>query len=154
MKKRSWDEIRAKQLLGEGYTDSEIADAVGASVNAIKAWRYKNGFLRNIPHEKRAAVAVPEDPAATETDAPVEAPAVVETAPPVEAHTDTDGDTEGKGHNPCPPPCPVEITFSFNGCTVSLSTPDLPSAAWAAAYLNTVVRDLHVLTDNDLSLKK
>lgn len=47
MKKREWDVVRAKQLYDEGLDDLAIADMVGATEDAIKAWRARNRMKTN-----------------------------------------------------------------------------------------------------------
>lgn len=42
MKRRTWDENRARQLYEEGKSDVDIADMVGATASAIAAWRRLN----------------------------------------------------------------------------------------------------------------
>lgn len=52
MRKKNWDEARAKQLVDEGLDDIGIADGVGATEGAIKAWRRKNRIkLKCVPKE-------------------------------------------------------------------------------------------------------
>ena len=45
----TFDEEKALTLHGEGRSDGEIADAVGASRTAISSWRNRRGLARNMP---------------------------------------------------------------------------------------------------------
>lgn len=45
--KKSWDAERALRLHGEGLDDLSIAEQVGASLGAIKAWRARNHLKVN-----------------------------------------------------------------------------------------------------------
>ena len=50
MKRRTWDENRARQLYEEGKSDVDIADMVGATAGAIAAWRSRNRLTsQNLP---------------------------------------------------------------------------------------------------------
>lgn len=49
MRKKSWDEARARQLVEEGLDDVGIADGVGATEGAIKAWRSRNHIKLKCP---------------------------------------------------------------------------------------------------------
>lgn len=68
MKKREWDVVRAKQLYDEGLDDLAIADMVGATEGAIKAWRAANRLKTNAVsvRGKRTVTPMP-DPAAAPT---------------------------------------------------------------------------------------
>ena len=83
-KQRTWDEARARALYDEGRTDLEIAEMVGASCNAIGAWRHKNALSKNggaraagLAASERAdglPAPAPEQPTAREKSATSEEP--------------------------------------------------------------------------------
>ena len=137
MRKKSWDENYAKQLHTEGHTDQEIADLVGASLGAITAWRHRNHLPVN--GSPRRSTEPKEPPAPVATSEPPAAPVVVEPVP------CADPPAEIPDQEVIPPPMlagPVEISFSFAGCQVSLTAPDQRAAAWAAAYLSDMANSL------------
>lgn len=44
--KSDWDRERARQLLEEGKTDLEVADAVGCTLTAFRSWKYRAGLAK------------------------------------------------------------------------------------------------------------
>lgn len=44
--KSDWDRERARQLLEEGKTDLEAADAVGCTLTAFRSWKYRTGLAK------------------------------------------------------------------------------------------------------------
>lgn len=55
MPKRTWDVEKAIRLIEEGKNDVEIADGVGTTLEAIKAWRAKNHIRLRTPRSIRNA---------------------------------------------------------------------------------------------------
>lgn len=125
MKRKTWDENRARQLYKEGKSDIDIADMVGASAGAIAAWRYRNHLRSKNPPVHRAPVSQnPVPPAMEEPSQKEEMPAVMELP-----------------HTP-QPHGPVDLSISIAGCICSLAAPDQASAVWIAQQLCEVVRML------------
>lgn len=50
---KTWNENRALELYEEGKNDQEVADAVGATLNAIRTWRSLNHLPPNRDGRKR-----------------------------------------------------------------------------------------------------
>ena len=122
MKRRTWDEDRARQLYEEGKSDIDIADLVGASAGAITAWRYRNHLRSKNPPVHRAPVPQnPAPPAMEEPSPKEETPAVMELP------------------NTPQPHGPVDLSISIAGCTCSLAAPDQASAVWIAQQLCGIV---------------
>lgn len=46
MRQPDWDTVRARQLLEEGQSDLQVAEAVGASLTALRSWKQRNGLIR------------------------------------------------------------------------------------------------------------
>ena len=143
MKKRSWDEARARQLHAEGLSDLDIADMVGASEGAIRAWRARNRLHSNTnprksQQRKEPAAAAPS-PTPEELEVPGERPAV--DPPEQEDPAEESLLTREKVYEQLFS-APVEISFSCAGCNVTLAAPNHQSALWAAAYLNDIVDSL------------
>lgn len=110
MKQKTWDEARARALLAEGKTDLEVAEMVGATLGALRAWKGRNGLTQKRSPKAKGEAAKPA--AATSS----------------------------------PPPAllglPVEVSFSYDGCTVSLTAPDMPRAVWGCQYLRRILDDV------------
>lgn len=128
MKKKSWDESRARQLYDEGRSDLDIADMVGATEGAIKAWRARNRLHSNSSRrEQPSIIAEALNPANTE--------AKVSQAKP-EPH---------KKYSSSPLDAylgPIDISLSYAGCQVSLSAPDQDAALRAMKYLDCIISAL------------
>lgn len=74
MKRRTWDENRARQLYEEGKSDVDIADMVGATAGEIAAWRSRNRLTSQNPPGRRSSAPAP-------IDAPTPAPVKESLAP-------------------------------------------------------------------------
>ena len=61
MKRRTWDENRARQLYEEGKSDVDIADMVGATAGAIAAWRSRNRLTSQNSPGRRSSAPAPLD---------------------------------------------------------------------------------------------
>lgn len=113
MKQKTWDETRARALLAEGKTDLEVAEMVGATLGALRAWKGRNGLT-----QKRTAPAK-DKPAKPAAVTPPKAPTLLG--------------------------LPVEVSFSYDGCTVSLTAPDMPRAVWGSQYLHQILADIEAV---------
>lgn len=112
MKTKTWDEAQARQLFAEGKSDMEVAEMVGTSRAAVRAWKRRNGLTKPRPPKTETASSEPKP----STDA---APAPSVTSP-----------------------WPVELSISYNGCTVTLSAPDISRATWSGRYLLRLLEDI------------
>lgn len=43
------------------------------------------------------------------------------------------------------PELPVEVSFSYDGCTVSLTAPDMPRAIWGSQYLRQILANIEAV---------
>lgn len=53
---------------------------------------------------------------------------------------------------PKPPPIstlPVEISFSYDGCTISLTAPDMARALWGSQYLRRILEDIEAVGERE-----
>lgn len=121
MKQKTWDETRARALLAEGKTDLEVAEMVGVTLGALRAWKGRNGLT-----QKRTAPAKDKTvkPAAV---APPKTPALLG--------------------------LPVEVSFSYDGCTVSLTAPDMSRAVWGSQYLRQILADIEAVGERERERK-
>lgn len=44
---------------------------------------------------------------------------------------------------------PVEVSFSYDGCTVSLTAPDMPRAIWGSQYLHQILADIEAVGERE-----
>jgi len=144
MKRRTWDENRARQLYEEGKSDVDIADMVGATAGAIAAWRSRNRLTsQNSPGRISSAPAPLDAP----TPEPVKDSLAPITVPPPEpkpvADISVEEDRPATVKKPLPakesrikqPDGPVDLALSIAGCTCKLTAPDIASAVWMAEHL-------------------
>lgn len=144
MKRRTWDENRARQLYEEGKSDVDIADMVGATASAIAAWRSRNRLTSQNPPGRRSSAPAPIDaPAPT----PVKVPLAPIAAPPPEpkpvAGIPAEENRPVAEKKPLPgkesrikqPDWPVELALSIAVCACELTAPDIASAVWMAEHL-------------------
>jgi hypothetical protein len=136
MKRRTWDENRARQLYEEGKSDVDIADMVGATASAIAAWRRLNRLTSQSPPGRKSSAPAP----VKESLAPI---AVPPPEPKPAADISVEEDRPATVKKPIPekehrtkqPDGPVKLAFSLAGCTCELTAPDIASAAWMAEHL-------------------
>lgn len=144
MKRRTWDENRARQLYEEGKSDVDIADMVGATAGAIAAWRSRNRLTsQNSPGRISSAPAPLDAP----TPEPVKDSLAPITVPPPEskpvADISVEEDRPATVKKPLPakesrikqPDGPVKLALSVAECTCELTAPDIASAVWMAEHL-------------------
>lgn len=55
---RDWDKQAAMEMVHDGWSDADIAQAVGASVSAVRSWRWRNGMIKT---EKKPKTVRPEE---------------------------------------------------------------------------------------------
>lgn len=55
---KDWDKKSALEMVHDGWSDADIADAVGASVSAVRSWRWRSGMIKT---EKKPKTARPEE---------------------------------------------------------------------------------------------
>ena len=78
MRQPDWDTVRARQLLEEGQSDLQVAEAVGASLTAIRSWKQRNGLVKpRAPRRQKD-----QDPGVATQDAAPEEEDQDEPAPP------------------------------------------------------------------------
>jgi hypothetical protein len=129
MSRKAWDEERARGLLAEGKTNFEVAEMVGISVATLSAWKKREGLTQTRSRKRPSLPGTAEETRAkTETVVSlVKAPA---STPNIPARK-----------------IPVEISFSIDGCTVSMSAPDIERALWADGYMHHLLADLRAVLD-------
>lgn len=144
MKRRTWDENRARQLYEEGKSDVDIADMVGATAGAIAAWRSRNRLTSQNPPGRRSSAPAPID---APTPAPVKESLAPIAVPPPEPKPAADISVEEtrpvaekkpistKERRIKQPGGPVELALSIAGCACELTAPDIASAVWMAEHL-------------------
>lgn len=144
MKRRTWDENRARQLYEEGKSDVDIADMVGATASAIAAWRRQNRLTSQNPPRCRSSAPAPID---APTPTPAKAPLAPIAAPPPEPKPVAGIPVEetrpaaekkslpAKESRIKQPDGPVDLALSIAGCTCKLTAPDIASAVWMAEHL-------------------
>lgn len=145
MKRRTWDENRARQLYEEGKSDVvDIADMVGATAGAIAAWRSRNRLTSQNPPGRRSSAPAPID---APTPAPVKESLAPIAVPPPEPKPAADISVEEtrpvaekkpistKERRIKQPDGPVELALSIAGCACELTAPDIASAVWMAEHL-------------------
>ena len=144
MKRRTWDENRARQLYEEGKSDVDIADMVGATAGAITAWRRQNRLTSQNPPRCRSSAPAPID---APTPTPAKAPLAPSAAPPPEpkpvAVIPVEETRPVAEKKPLPakesrikqPDGPVKLALSVAECTCELTAPDIASAVWMAEHL-------------------
>ena len=144
MKRRTWDENRARQLYEEGKSDVDIADMVGATASAIAAWRRLNRLTSQNPPGRKSSAPAPID---APTQTPVKVPLAPIAAPPPEpkpvAGIPVEETRPVAEKKPLPAKesrikqsdGPVELALSIAGCACELTAPDIASAVWMAEHL-------------------
>lgn len=144
MKRRTWDENRARQLYEEGKSDVDIADMVGATAGAIAAWRSRNRLTSQNSSGRISSAPAPLD---APTPEPVKDSLAPITVPPPEpkpvADISVEEDRPATVKKPLPakesrikqPDGPVDLALSIAGCTCKLTAPDIASAVWMAEHL-------------------
>ena len=144
MKRRTWDENRARQLYEEGKSDVDIADMVGATASAIAAWRRLNRLTSQNPPARKSSAPAPID---APTPTPVKESLAPIAVPPPEpkpaAGISVEEDRPVAEKTPIParesrikqPGGPVKLALSISGCTCELTAPDIASAVWMAEHL-------------------
>lgn len=144
MKRRTWDENRARQLYEEGKSDVDIADMVGATASAIAAWRRLNRLTSQNPPGRKSSAPAPID---APTQTPVKVPLAPIAAPPPEPKPVAGIPVEetrpvaekkpllAKESRIKQSDGPVELALSIAGCACELTAPDIASAVWMAEHL-------------------
>lgn len=133
MKRRTWDENRARQLYEEGKSDVDIADMVGATASAIAAWRRLNRLTSQSPPGRKSSAPAP----VKESLAPIAVPSP-EPKPAADISVEEDRPVaekkpiSTKERRIKQPDGPVELALSIAGCTCELTAPDIASAVWMA----------------------
>lgn len=117
MKLPEWDTARARKLLEEGQTDLQVAEAVGASLSALKSWKHRNGLVKSRPPRDKTA---PVDDAEAQDTAPDDANSRIdpEDAPSVGSRT----------NKSVVRVVPVQLHLRLCGCDIRIDAPDIASA--------------------------
>ena len=116
MRQPDWDTVRARQLLEEGQSDLQVAEAVGASLTAIRSWKQRNGLVKpRAPRRQKD-----QDPGVATQDAAPEEEDQDEPAPPDNQKLDKKKNT-GRA-------VPVQCRLYLGGCEICINAPDIASA--------------------------
>lgn len=144
MKRRTWDENRARQLYEEGKSDVDIADMVGATAGAIAAWRSRNRLTsQNSPGRRSSASAPLDAPTPEPVKDSLDPITVPRPEPKPAADISVEEDRPVAEKKPLPakesrikqPDGPVKLALSVAECTCELTAPDIASAVWMAEHL-------------------
>lgn len=157
-RRSTFDKDRARALYAEGKTDVEIADMIGATASAVKAWRRREGLYTPRPNSDgtrpEVTVEIPEglQPAAKRgvldgfTPVPLAPPTqdrVPEAPPPAqdrvpEAAPPADQELP-QGETPAPfektTEDPLTVDIRFRGCFIHLDAASLEQVAAAGKLL-------------------
>lgn len=117
MRQPDWDTVRARQLLEEGQSDLQVAEAVGTSLTAIRSWKQRNGLVRpRAPRQRtdRTPEVVTQDAASEEEDRDEQ-----DLEPP--AAQKLDKKNTGRA-------VPVQCRLHLGGCEICINAPDIASA--------------------------